>query len=130
MQHTVVGDDGVAEPAGAPPTALHEPPLATSVASSITLPGSDRPPQTVGSSLTGPVCPHPSCSVAVHDTPVGAPQEQGVHERLSSTPAYTVRFAEYPPEGQATSPGMKTQRRGCMGAAGAGAQIWPALHPF
>jgi hypothetical protein len=85
MQHTVVGDEGVAEPVGTPPSALHEPPLATGAARSITLPGSDRPPQTVGKSLTGPVCPHPSCNVPVQATPDGAPQEQGVQPRLSAT---------------------------------------------
>jgi hypothetical protein len=130
MQHTVVGDDGAAEPVGRPPSELHEPPLATSAARSITLPGSDKPPQAVGNSLTGPVCPHPSCSAPVQETPEGAPQEQGVQPRLSATPPYTVRCTEYPPAGHATWPAMKTQRRGSMGAAGAGAQTCPEVHPF
>jgi hypothetical protein len=129
MQQTVVGDDGAAEPVGTPPSKAHEPPLATSAPTSITLPGSDRPPQTVGNSFIAPVCPHPSCRVPVQDTPVGAPQVQGVQPRLSATPPYTVRWTEYAPPGHATSPAMKTQRRGSIGAAGAGAQTCPAAHP-
>jgi hypothetical protein len=94
MQHTVAGDDGTAPPVGVPPAGPHEPPLAASLVKSITLPGSDKPPQAVGSSFTGPVCPHPSWSEAVHETPVGEPQEQDVHALVSSTPPYTVRFTE------------------------------------
>lgn len=89
MQHTVVGPVGVTVPFGAPPLCWHVAPTRLAFATKYPEPGGlGTQPGTAPDPRLLPVQPTPdrSASVPWQLPPLGVPQEQALHPRVSSAP--------------------------------------------